>query len=43
MGNVEFNPMDPEFIEDPYPTYHLLRSEEPVPVWIECPVKQRLR
>jgi pimeloyl-[acyl-carrier protein] synthase len=30
MGNVEFNPMDPEFIEDPYPTYHLLRSEEPV-------------
>jgi len=30
MGNVEFNPMDPAFIEDPYPTYHLLRSEDPV-------------
>src|SRR5262249_31207322 len=30
MGHVEFNPMDPEFIEDPYPTYHLLRSEDPV-------------
>jgi len=30
MGSIEFNPMDPEFIEDPYPTYHLLRSEDPV-------------
>ena len=30
MGNVDFNPMDPAFIEDPYPTYHLLRSEDPV-------------
>src|SRR4029453_8284288 len=30
MGHVEFNPMDPAFIEDPYPTYHLLRSEDPV-------------
>ena len=30
MGEVRFNPMDPEFIEDPYPTYHRLRSEDPV-------------
>ena len=25
-----FNPMDPEFVTDPYPTYHRLRSEDPV-------------
>ena len=25
-----FNPMDPEFVADPYPTYHRLRSEDPV-------------
>ena len=30
MGKVHFNPMDPEFIEDPYPTYHRLRAEDPV-------------
>jgi pimeloyl-[acyl-carrier protein] synthase len=30
MGEVSFNPMDPEFIEDPYPTYHRLRAEDPV-------------
>ena len=30
MGEVFFNPMDPEFIEDPYPTYHRLRAEDPV-------------
>ena len=30
MSAVPFNPMDPEFIEDPYPTYHRLRAEEPV-------------
>ena len=30
MGAVRFNPMDPEFIEDPYPTYHRLRAEDPV-------------
>jgi pimeloyl-[acyl-carrier protein] synthase len=29
MG-VHFNPMDPEFIADPYPTYHRLRAEDPV-------------
>jgi pimeloyl-[acyl-carrier protein] synthase len=27
---VQFNPMDPEFIADPYPTYHRLRAEDPV-------------
>jgi len=27
---VEFNPMDPEFVADPYPTYQRLRREEPV-------------
>jgi pimeloyl-[acyl-carrier protein] synthase len=30
MGDVSFNPMDPEFIADPYPTYHRLRAEDPV-------------
>jgi cytochrome P450 len=25
-----FNPMDPEFLADPYPTYHRLREEDPV-------------
>ncbi len=30
MGDVHFNPMDPEFIADPYPTYHRLRAEDPV-------------
>jgi pimeloyl-[acyl-carrier protein] synthase len=25
-----FNPMDPEFLADPYPTYHRLRAEAPV-------------
>jgi pimeloyl-[acyl-carrier protein] synthase len=27
---MNFNPMDPEFVADPYPTYHRLRAEEPV-------------
>jgi cytochrome P450 len=30
MGAVHFNPMDPAFIADPYPTYHRLRAEDPV-------------
>jgi pimeloyl-[acyl-carrier protein] synthase len=30
MGAVHFNPMDPGFIEDPYPTYHRLRAGDPV-------------
>jgi pimeloyl-[acyl-carrier protein] synthase len=30
MGDVQFNPMDPEFVRDPYPTYHTLRAEDPV-------------
>lgn len=30
MGEVHFNPMDPQFIADPYPTYHRLRAEDPV-------------
>lgn len=30
MGDVQFNPMDPEFLDDPYPTYHRLRTEDPV-------------
>ena len=25
-----FNPIDPEFLADPYPTYHRLRAEYPV-------------
>jgi pimeloyl-[acyl-carrier protein] synthase len=25
-----FNPMDPEFLTNPYPTYHRLRAEDPV-------------
>ncbi len=27
---MQFNPMDPEFLADPYPTYHRLRAEDPV-------------
>jgi cytochrome P450 len=27
---VDFNPMDPEFVADPYPTYHRLRAKDPV-------------
>jgi cytochrome P450 len=30
MSAVHFNPMDPEFLADPYPTYHRLRTEDPV-------------
>jgi cytochrome P450 len=27
---IPFNPMDPDFVADPYPTYRRLRSEDPV-------------
>ncbi len=27
---ISFNPMDPEFLADPYPTYHRLRAADPV-------------
>ena len=27
---VRFNPLDPEFLEDPYPMYARLRAESPV-------------
>src|SRR5256885_13689033 len=30
MSAISFNPMDPEFVADPYPTYHRLRAEDPV-------------
>src|SRR5258705_9956057 len=30
MSDLQFNPMDAEFIADPYPTYHRLRTEDPV-------------
>jgi cytochrome P450 len=30
MSDVRFNPMDPAFIADPYPTYHALRAQDPV-------------
>ena len=30
MTHVQFNPMDPAFVADPYPTYHRLRTEDPV-------------
>jgi cytochrome P450 len=30
MVDVQFNPMDPAFVADPYPTYHRLRAEDPV-------------
>jgi pimeloyl-[acyl-carrier protein] synthase len=30
MGDVTFNPMDPAFVADPYPTYRQLRTEDPV-------------
>ncbi|HUM17578.1 MAG TPA: cytochrome P450 [Candidatus Nitrosotalea sp.] len=30
MAAVQFNPMDPEFVADPYPMYQRLRTEDPV-------------
>jgi cytochrome P450 len=30
MAEITFNPMDPEFVADPYPMYHRLRAEDPV-------------
>ncbi len=30
MADIQFNPMDPEFVADPYPVYHRLRAEDPV-------------
>jgi cytochrome P450 len=30
MSEFTFNPMAPEFVEDPYPTYRRLREEDPV-------------
>ena len=30
MSPVHFHPMDPEFVADPYPTYHRLRADDPV-------------
>ena len=30
MADVQFNPMDPAFVADPYPTYRRLRAEDPV-------------
>jgi pimeloyl-[acyl-carrier protein] synthase len=30
MAGVTFNPMDPAFVADPYPTYRQLRTEDPV-------------
>src|SRR5438094_2620625 len=30
MSAISFSPMDPEFVADPYPTYHRLRAEDPV-------------
>ena len=30
MADFQFNPMDPAFVADPYPTYHRLRTENPV-------------
>ncbi len=30
MDDVHFNPMDPEFVANPYPLYHRLRAQDPV-------------
>ncbi len=30
MGELHFDPMDGDFLADPYPTYHRLRDEDPV-------------
>jgi cytochrome P450 len=30
MADIQFNPMDPDFVADPYPMYHRLRAEDPV-------------
>jgi cytochrome P450 len=30
MADVQFHPMDPAFVANPYPTYHRLREQDPV-------------
>jgi len=30
MADIQFNPMAPDFVADPYPMYHRLRAEDPV-------------
>jgi cytochrome P450 len=30
MADVQFNPMDPEFVADPYPMYQRLQADDPV-------------
>src|SRR4026207_2247070 len=30
MADVQFNPMDPEFVADPYPMYRRLQADDPV-------------
>jgi cytochrome P450 len=30
MSDLQFHPMDPEFVANPYPMYHRLRTEDPV-------------
>src|SRR5437870_3604286 len=30
MSALRFDPLDPDFVADPYPTYHRLRAEDPV-------------
>jgi pimeloyl-[acyl-carrier protein] synthase len=30
LGNLEFNPLDPDFRRDPYPHYRRLRAQQPV-------------
>jgi len=30
MADIQFNPMDPEFVADPYPMYQRLRTDDPV-------------
>jgi cytochrome P450 len=30
MSDLQFNPIDPDFVANPYPMYHRLRTEDPV-------------
>ena len=38
-GAPLFNPWSPEFIANPYPSYHLLRETEPMHYMRNCPVR----
>src|SRR5437899_258946 len=36
MADIQFNPMDPEFVADPYPMYQIEEFAYPIPVIVIC-------